>query len=288
MKKDIKYIMKKLLFGLGSLSLAVIPIAVLASCSSSTNTEPTVNTEADKFKTTRTKATTLTATVASNTITNAEDPATKKAALQTLIDFPKLDDDFDFSVENSWPKSSDDKAIVVTVSVFAKSDTTTKIEKNFEVNGFADATELEKAALKFSVPVDTNILITSSLSTLWINEAVGPEAKKEALESLVKITDIPTTPGFTFEVKSACFNSENKYQIEVSITITQISSLQEQDVIFFVKNLKSESDEKIELEKQMSFLPNKDSINENILSAAEVFDNEIIRNNETLDNFYAR
>ncbi|MGL5732651.1 MAG: hypothetical protein ACRCXE_01100 [Metamycoplasmataceae bacterium] len=278
--------MKKLLFGLGSLSLAIIPIGILASCSSSSDTDPTINTEAEKFTEAVTKLKTPTSTEAAKTISDATTPETKKTALKTFIDFPKLDKGFDFEVKKAWANPTKDGVIVVTVSVYVKSDTATKVDTDFEISGFATSTDLEKAALKFGIPVDAVISITSKEATKRITEAAGAEAKKTALEEIVTAAKIPTTVGFTFEVKEASFKAETATQMEVLITVTQTSSSKTQDVTFVVKSLYSEVSAKNDLEREITKLTNKDSINEEILTAEEAMDTII--DNDTLDLFYAR
>ncbi|MGL5205773.1 MAG: hypothetical protein ACRC7B_02555 [Metamycoplasmataceae bacterium] len=278
--------MKKLLFGIGTLSLAIIPIGILVSCSSSTDTTPTINTELDKFVPTVTKSTTQTSTEAAKSITEAATPDAKKTVLGTFIDFPKLDKGFDFDVEKAWPNPTKDKVIVVTVSVYDKSNTNTKLDKDFEISGFANSTDLEKAALKFALPVDAFISITSSESTRRISEAVSPDDKKFELETIVSSAKIPTTEGYTFEVKAASFELETATQMEVSITLTEMSSGKIQNVIFVVKALYSESAAKDDLEKQLFRLENKASINSDILTAQQA--DETIVDNDTLDLFYAR
>ncbi|MGL4252431.1 MAG: hypothetical protein ACRDCJ_00900 [Metamycoplasmataceae bacterium] len=278
--------MKKILFGLGSLSLVILPIGILASCSSSSDITPTINTEAEKFVNSVTKISTQTSTEAAKTITDATTSEAKKTALKIFIDFPKLDDEFDFDVKKAWANPTKDGVIVVTVSVYDKSDTTIRLDKDFEISGFVASTNLEKAALKFSIPVDAAINITSKESTKRISEAPSAEDKKAVLEEIVSPNKIPMTEGFTFEVKGASFKDETATQMEVAITVIETSSSKTQNVIFIVKSLYSESSAKDDLERESGKLINKDSINENILSAQEAA-NTII-SDDTLDLFYAR
>ncbi|MGL5617867.1 MAG: hypothetical protein ACRCWU_02285 [Metamycoplasmataceae bacterium] len=280
--------MKKLLFRLGVLSLVIIPIGVLTSCSSSIDTKPTINTEAGKFIDTTTNLTTPTSTEAAKTITNATTPEAKKIALKTFIVFPNLDKEFDFDVKKAWPNPipTKDGVIVVTVSVYAKSDTTTKLDTDFEISGFANSTDLEKASLKFAIPIDAVISITSKEATKRITDATTPEAKKIALEEIVSSTKIPTTLGYTFEVNEASFKVETATQIEVQITVTETSSSKMQDVTFVVKSLYSESSAIDDLEREINKLINKNSIEGEILTAQEAM--TIIKDNDTLDLFYAR
>ena len=230
--------MKKLLLGLGTISLAILPVAAMVSCSTTT---PTLDTEAANLaKEFKAKTATTTTTAAVKSITDAKDAVAKLAALKVLVDVPALAEGFAFEVKSATINSTKPTQVDVKITVTETGSTeATKPTKDVTLlitgltAGEAVEATLDTEAAKFGSKVTKtpNTTQADALATFTGDDAA---AKLAALKVLV---DVPTlADGFTFEVKSAAVSGAT--DLDVKITITKTAGATTKDVTFKVTGLK--------------------------------------------------
>ena len=223
--------MKKLLLGLGTISLAILPVAAMVSCSTTT---PTLDTEATKFTVSleaKTPATTTTAAV--DSITNAADAKAKLTALETLVGkekLPTIAEGFTFEVKSAMINTKLNTTVDVKIMI-AETDSTETVktkEATLSITKLtateAPSATLETEAAKFNISKavkEEMSTLTSAGAVELLDVAIGAPAKLSALETLVGIENVPTlAAGFTFKVTTAIVGI-NKTTVEVIITVIE-------------------------------------------------------------------
>ncbi|MGL6125316.1 MAG: hypothetical protein ACRC1F_02375 [Metamycoplasmataceae bacterium] len=215
--------MKKLLLGIGASLLAILPIAAVVSCSSSTPIE----TEAAKFKSAETINNGVTADEAAKAITTASTPEAKKTELAKYYKAPELSTGFTFDVKDAKVNSKTSTTLDVTVTIEE-----TEVEANtkditFEITKFMSAVEFEAAKFKEAVTKDATI--TATVAAKAINDASTQEAKKT---ELAKYFTIPAlSDGFTYEIMKV---EASGTKIDVEIKVSQTTPSENATVKFSV------------------------------------------------------
>ena len=221
--------MKKLLLGLGTLSLAILPVAAMVSCSATT---PTLETEATKFTTeVVTKDTTAVTSAVVKEITDGADAAARLVSVEKYATLPTIAEGFTFEVKTAAVKvvaELQNVEVIITVTETANTDTATNSkDATLTITGLAvDSTievpTLETEAAKFVevAAIDGKIKVADAATA--INDAADAAAKQIALEVY---TILPTlAEGFSLEVKSAAADTTVKTTLNVTITITDATS----------------------------------------------------------------
>ena len=238
--------MKKLLLGLGTVSLAILPVAAMVSCSTTTpQTSPTLETEAAKLNTSlRAKYFTMTTSQAIATILS--DQSESHDGLKSLVgedNLPTLADGFTFVVTSAMVNSKINTTIDVKITVIEKDEyiddntmyTTLQITKLTSVPASLD-TESSKFILNLN-SLDENITTTEAIAKFRGDANV----KLETLKSLVGEDNLPTlADGFTFEVKLVALNRVTNTTIDVEITVTETNGIvgsNKKDAILSITNL---------------------------------------------------
>ena len=223
--------MKKLLLGLGTVSLAILPVAAMVSCST---TETTLDTEATKFTVSleaKTPATTTTEAVKS--IMDGKDAPAKLLALETLVGkdkLPTIADGFTFEVKSAMVNSKTDTTVDVKITItetdstetVKTKDATLSITKLTKATAPTTTLALEAAKYDISKPTQDKAITANGALALFV-AADTSELKTGILETLVGKDNVPkTSPGFTFEVTTVVVGSDNT-TVEVTITVTEIA-----------------------------------------------------------------
>ncbi|MGL5205774.1 MAG: hypothetical protein ACRC7B_02560 [Metamycoplasmataceae bacterium] len=222
--------MKKILLGTGALALAVIPVAALVSCSSST----TLQKEADRFKkAVKTKTTGMNSSVAAGSIIyDTPTPAAKKAALEKLVDVPKLDSEYEFAVLGAKINTTTKTTIDVEIEVYSGANETEKVKVNFQVTGFEVPNTLAEEKTKWEEGgTSKQPTMTTELAVLAINDASGAIPKWQALHGL---SSLPVRgAAFTYEVISAEVNPASTTAMIVTIKVTDSLTARAEETILF-------------------------------------------------------
>ena len=220
--------MKKLLLGLGTVSLAILPVAAMVSCST---TETTLDTEATKFTVSleaKTPATTTTEAVKS--IMDGKDAPAKLLALETLVGkdkLPTIADGFTFEVKSAMVNSKTDTTVDVKITITETDSTETVKTKDATLSitkltkATAPTTTLALEAAKYDISLA--VLSTEAAKTSAAAAALftGDAAAQLAVLKTLVGDNVPTTSeGFTFEVTTAVVGSVNT-TVEVTITVTE-------------------------------------------------------------------
>ena len=223
--------MKKLLLGLGTLSIAILPVAALVSCGDTTSTTD--------LGITTTEVTQEIITAAAEVI-NQKAPATEAEiiiALQTVFTGITAD-----NYKNFVTTATIDVITLKANSGFAFGETTENEEPVTTL--ISIATSLETELSKFNDPIITKTLdAKASLAADSINNETTPETKSIAL---AKFAIMPTpAKGFTYEVESASVDTRVITSVNVKVTITEIAGtvgLNTKEAILIVIKLKEDTD----------------------------------------------
>ena len=237
--------MKKLLLGLGTISLAILPVAAMVSCSTTT---PTLDTEATKFTVSleaKTPATTTTAAV--DSITNAADAKAKLTALETLVGkekLPTIAEGFTFEVKSAMVNTKLNTTVDVKIMITETDSTETVKNKEATLSitkltaAEAPSATLDTEAAKLNVSAVTKTPATTQAAA--IATITGNATAK--LAALKVLADVPTlADGFTIEVTAAAASGTT--DMTVSITITETAGTagsNTKDVTFTVTGLTAE------------------------------------------------
>lgn len=245
--------MKKILLGLGTSLLAVIPLAAVVSCSSTET--PTIDTEVAKFNTSvaTTKAD-MNAVAAAKTINDAKDDAGKLTKLKDLVtEVPTVAEGFSFTITSAKANST---TLEVSIKVSETATPANNKEATFKVTGFKALSAIEEAESKFATPgVATNKAITSAEVVKRITTGADAAAKLAELE---KIVDVPKTTGVTVEVKTASVVTATPTKIEVGITLTEGTNTA--NVTWTVTGLVDETVAQAAMDEEVKKIVNKDAV----------------------------
>jgi hypothetical protein len=213
--------MKKLLLGLGTLSLAILPVAAMVSCSAT----PSLNEETNKLNiSVASKIKDVTTTIVATEINSALNEDAKLAAVDKYATLPTLADGFKLEVKSA-EVNGETVEIKITVTETANTDTTTNSKD-------AIFTIKELVAVKPTLETEFNkintnreTIIPSKTSTAAAASIIVASDKDSKEATLKLLVDIPTlAEGFTLEVKSAKINSTTKTSIDVLIAVTEIAN----------------------------------------------------------------
>jgi hypothetical protein len=195
--------MKKLLLGLGTVSLAILPVAAMVSCSTPATA---LDTEASKFEgTTTAKVTTVTAQSVADEFTAAKDEVTKDAILlaNSTSTPVKASEGFTSMIKSMTVNAETNTTLDVVFTITEvpvteetpAAEPTTK-DATFTITGFAAPAEatLETEAAKFTTAVT---LLTAGTST---EAATAIVTDKAILETFYKAPTLAN--GFDFTITS--------------------------------------------------------------------------------------
>ena len=232
--------MKKLLLGLGTVSLAILPVAAMVSCST---TETTLDTEATKFTVSleaKTPATTTTEAVKS--IMDGKDAPARLLALETLVGkdkLPTIADGFTFEVKSAMVNSKTDTTVDVKITI-TETDSTETVKTKDATLSITKLTEIkttiETEFAKINREVQT--ITPHKTAIAAASSIITPIGMDEKMISLRKIADFPSPAnGFTFEVNLVTINSITPTTIDVKITITETDGGKTKDATLSITNL---------------------------------------------------
>ena len=236
--------MKKLLLGLGTVSLAILPVAAMVSCST---TETTLDTEATKFTVSleaKTPATTTTEAVKS--IMDGKDAPAKLLALETLVGkdkLPTIADGFTFEVKSAMVNSKTDTTVDVKITITETDSTETVKTKDATLS----ITKLTKATEPAGPTLDTEVAklnisqVTKTPATVVtvaidsITNAADSAAKLLALKVLADVPELEV--GFSIEVKSATISGTTDMTVIITVTQDGTEPIATKDAIFTITGL---------------------------------------------------
>ena len=238
--------MKKLLLGLGTISLAILPVVAMISCSTTpTPTTPTLDTESEKFNISL-LAKHFTITTSDAIAAIVWDQSTNHDALKNLVGedkLPTLADGFTYKVttavvNSKIPTTVDVKITVTETDGIVGSNTkyaTLSITKLTSVTPSL-STESNKFTLNLD-SLDPTITTSAAIATF----RGDADTKLKALKDLVGEENLPIlADGFTFEVKLVALNSETPTTVDVEITVIETNGTEgsnTQDAILKITNL---------------------------------------------------
>jgi hypothetical protein len=222
--------MKKLLLGLGTLSLAILPVAAMVSCSATT---PTVETEAKKLTVEvavkdAELAKVLTSAVVTE-ITDAKEAAAKLVVVEKYTTIPTIAEGFTFEIKSAAVKVVAEAQVVdVTITVTetatpANTATATLSITGLTVDSSIVTPTLDTEAAKFETAETLKPAIETTVAAAAITGATDAVAKKIALEVYINLPTL--ADGFTFEVKTATVDVKVNTTLNVTITITDATAV---------------------------------------------------------------
>jgi tRNA-binding EMAP/Myf-like protein len=210
--------MKKLLLGLGTVSLAILPVAAMVSCSSTPSLDEQISklniSVGSKIK----DATTITVATEINT---ASDAIAKLAIVEKFANLPKLADGFTLEVKTAEINGSTVE-IKITVTEIANTnskDTIFTIKELVSVKPTLE-TEFNKININRETIVPIKTATAAAASIIIANDKDSKEAALKLLVDLPILAD-----GFTLEVKSVKINSKTKTSVDVLIVVTETSNI---------------------------------------------------------------
>ena len=231
--------MKKLLLGLGTVSLAILPVVAMVSCSSET-TKPQI--EADKFATSQPAKNPATTTIeAVESILYASNGTQWLEAVNSLINtpLPTLSEGFEMFVLLAAVSYEDEKSIEVTFQII---ETSTK-QRGLAKFIITDLTYVEPTLDNQVSRFIKNGFAKPGFTTAEAAATItGTPAEKLAAAN--KFLTIELTPkfllkGFTFTVDSVKTYYEG---IEFVITVTDTASKETREALYRVSGFKSTLD----------------------------------------------
>ena len=199
--------MKKLLLGLGTLSLAILPVAAMVSCS--TETKPTLEAEAEKFNVSvASKLKDVTTTDVAKEINEAKTPETRLVAVEKYATLPTMAEGFTLEIKSAIIKAVELSTVVeviITVTETTNTDTATNSKDVlFSISELMiDQTipTLASEAEKFSAVTTTSTDVTAITAAAAI---VALQTQEERMKEVAKYATLPVlSDGFTFEIVSA-------------------------------------------------------------------------------------
>ncbi|MGL5643875.1 MAG: hypothetical protein ACRCW3_03850 [Metamycoplasmataceae bacterium] len=194
---------KKLLLGLCSSLLIILPIATMISCSSSVEK---IEAEAEKFnQTIETKSSTTASEYAAQSIQDAVTSADKLAALEVFADVPILEPEFDFEVLSASVDEQVKTKVNVSVKVFEKSNPTNFREATLKVIGLTTRIEIQAGKFIYSqssrIPPEELWTFKTVQAVQRVNLAPAGQERFDALSTFTRPGFLPTLDdGFTYEI----------------------------------------------------------------------------------------
>jgi hypothetical protein len=222
--------MKKLLLGLGTLSLAILPVAAMVSCSAEEpiiENKATVKTEAKKLNIeVASKIKDVTTTDVTTAINDAKTPAEKILAIKKYATLPTIATGFTLEVKSATTVDVELSTVVEIMIVVSETATPEKTANaTFSITELkVDQTipTLASEVDKFKTAVSTSITDTALIAEEEFTNATTPAGKLEALNIYYLIPKL--AEGFTLEVKSGKVNPTTNTTLDVFFRITNSKS----------------------------------------------------------------
>jgi hypothetical protein len=217
--------MKKLLLGLGTLSLAILPVAAMVSCSAET---PTVETEAKKLTVeVAVKDAELTKVLTSavvTEITDAADAAAKLVVVEKYTTIPTIAEGFTFEIKSAAVKVVAEAQVVdVTITVTETATPTNTATATLSITGLTvdssivtPTLETEKA--KFISADTLSAKGTAAEAATAINAETEAVAQKRLIETFANLPTLAAE--FSYAFKSAAADETTATTLNVTFTIS--------------------------------------------------------------------
>ncbi|MGL5205326.1 MAG: hypothetical protein ACRC7B_00200 [Metamycoplasmataceae bacterium] len=234
---------KKIILGFGASLLTILPITTMIACSSTSDEK--IDVEAEKFNNKTTTKRDIPSQEAVSSIMNASTPQEKRAALLDFANVPTLDTGFDYEVLSASIDNQVKSTVNVDIKVYEVSDENNSKNATYKVEGFASPnSNIEAEVAKLNVQVNT---LRPELTAIQAMEMINSETPTEVFVLLKTLANIPTlSEGFSLTIKGATVNQNNNRIIDVSMTVSSLTTPEEMNAIlriaqFKVVNLDTES-----------------------------------------------
>ena len=205
--------MKKLLLGLGTLSIAILPVAAVVSCG--TESATTLEKEAAKFTTTVTKTPTTTTEVAVKSITDAADATAKATALAVFAEVPTVSEGFTTEVKSAAVDTTTKTTVNVKIVITETAGEAGKNTKEviFSVTGLTavetpETPTMETEIAKFPA-TEVSKIVTDNAAT------AAPKITEETLETYFTTVELAT--GFSYKFTTATASGDT---VDLVLTVT--------------------------------------------------------------------
>ncbi|MGL6125317.1 MAG: hypothetical protein ACRC1F_02380 [Metamycoplasmataceae bacterium] len=229
---------KTLLLGIGLSALSLIPIGTMVSCSQSSTTKISLETEAAKFKTVvDTTNPEMTRLEAVDNIQSAPTPELKLEALKAFANVKQLEPGFGFEVISASVNNVAITKVDINIKVMDLEDLTNYENVVYQVEGLMNPS-LETESLKFETPAKTiKPEITSTSAVNSINSGIDSKEKLEILETIAIVPKVAY--GFGFDVIRSSINTDRNTTIDIIINVFEKANPKNNvDVTFQVTGLR--------------------------------------------------